>query len=188
MDPEIYVLPKINSALIKLAASTAIFIAVLLLARLLMPVVPGPHFWAKIDESVKVGSASIHFTSLLNIMLGYTLFSYGSYHVWRATRQKNTVGSSNHQLATRILDTGYYGRVRHPRYGMFIMANVGLGFALNSAYGLAFGVLSLILFVANGIVEERYVMVRFCREEYRAYMQRVTAPTSHQHRQLSYGL
>ena len=60
-------------------------------------------------------------------------------------------------------------------YGMFILANVGLGFAMNSVYGLAFGLLSLAAFVANGIFEEKYVMLRFFGEEYQDYMRRVTA-------------
>jgi protein-S-isoprenylcysteine O-methyltransferase Ste14 len=175
MDPEIYVFPRINSALLKLAASTTIFIVVLLIVQLLTSLIPGPHFWKLINPGIKVGSTSIRLASLLHLLIGYTLFVYGSYHAWRATRQKNTVENSNHQLATRVLDSGYYGRVRHPMYGMFIMANVGLGFAMNSIYGLTFAMLSLILFVANGIFEERSVMLRFFGEEYRAYMHRVTA-------------
>jgi protein-S-isoprenylcysteine O-methyltransferase Ste14 len=88
---------------------------------------------------------------------------------------KNTVEDPKHELATKILDTGYYGQVRHPMYAMFILANVGLGFAMSSVYGLAFGLLSLLAFVANGIFEEKYVMLRFFGEEYQDYMRRVTA-------------
>jgi protein-S-isoprenylcysteine O-methyltransferase Ste14 len=175
MDPELYVFPNINSAPLKIAASTALFVVVLLIAAWITPLLPGPYLWAAIDRTVSVATGTISLATLLHILLGYTLFIYGSYHAWQATRLKNTVEDTKHELATRVLDTGYYGQVRHPMYGMFILANVGLGFAMSSIYGLAFGLLSLVVFVANGFFEEKYVMLRFFREAYLDYRQRVTA-------------
>lgn len=175
MDPELYVFPRINSALVKIAASTTLFVVVLVTAALIIPLLPGPHLWAAVDKTITVGRISVSLGNLLHLIVGYTLFIYGSYHAWKATRLKNTVEDPKHELATRILDTGYYARVRHPMYGMFILANVGLGFAMNSVYGLGFGVLSLILFIANGIFEEKYVMLRFFGEAYQDYMRRVKA-------------
>lgn len=175
MDPEIYVFPNINSAPLKIAASTALFIAVLVIAALITPLLPGPELWLRIDRTVTVAGGTVSLASFLHILLGYTLFIYGSFHAWLATRLKNTVEDPKHELATRILDTGYYARVRHPMYGMFILANAGLGFAMNSVYGLGFSFLSVAAFVANGIFEERYVMIRFFGEEYKAYMRHVTA-------------
>ena len=155
MDPELYVFPGIRSTPTKLAASTGLFIVVLVIAALLLPLLPGPQLWARVDQRILIGKVSVSFAQLMHLLIGYGLFIYGSYHAWRATRLKNTVEDPKHQLATRILDTGYYARVRHPVYGMFILANVGLGVAVNSVYGLAFGLLSLVLFIANGIFEER---------------------------------
>jgi protein-S-isoprenylcysteine O-methyltransferase Ste14 len=175
MDPELYVFPRIQSAPTKIAASTGLFIMVLVAAELLLPLLPGPQLWASVDQPILLGKVSVRFTQWMHLLIGYGLFIYGSYHAWRATRLKNTVEDPKHELATRILDTDYYARVRHPMYGMFILANVGLGFAMNSVYGLAFGLLSLVLFVANGIFEERAVMLRFFGEAYRSYMRRVTA-------------
>ena len=175
MDPELYVFPKIQSASLKIAASTTLFIVVLVIAALIIPLLPGLHLWAELDQTIQVGRFSISLANLLHLVLGYTLFIYGSYHAWQATRLKNTVEDPKHELATRLLDTGYYARVRHPMYGMFILANVGLGFAMNSVYGLGFALLSLAAFVANGIFEERYVMLRFFGEAYQDYMRRVPA-------------
>lgn len=175
MDPEIYVFPNINSAPLKIVVSTALFVLVLEIAALITTLLPGPQLWRAIDRTIVVVDGTISLANLLHILLGYILFIYGSFHAWQATRLKNTVEDPKHELATRILDTGYYGRVRHPMYGMFILANVGLGFAMNSIYGLIFGLLSLALFVANGIYEERYVMIRFFGEAYQDYMRRVTA-------------
>lgn len=175
MDPEIYVFPNINSAPLKIAASTALFIFVLMIAWLVSPLLPGPHLWASIDRALTIAGISVSLASLLHVIIGYTIFIYGSLHAWLATRLKNTVEDPKHELATRILDTGYYARVRHPMYGMFILANVGLGFAMNSVYGLAFGLLSLVVFIANGIFEEKYVMLRFFGEAYQGYMRRVQA-------------
>ncbi len=175
MDPELYVFPRISTTPVKIAASSALFALVLVIAALLLPLLPGSHLWAAVDLLVSVGPVTASLVGLLHLLTGYALFIYGSYHAWRATREKNTVEDPRRALATRLLDTGYYGRVRHPMYAMFILANAGLGFAMNSIYGLAFSLLSLVLFVANGIFEERAVMMRYFGEEYRAYMRRVPA-------------
>jgi protein-S-isoprenylcysteine O-methyltransferase Ste14 len=175
MDPELYVFPEIRSAPTKIAASTGLFIVVLVVAGLLLPLLPGPQLWAIVDKPISIGRVSVSLAQWMHLLIGYGLFIYGSYHAWQATRLKNTVEDSKHELATRIVDTDYYARVRHPMYGMFIFANVGLGFAMHSIYGLGFGLLSLVLFIANGIFEERAVMLRFFGEAYRAYMRQVTA-------------
>jgi protein-S-isoprenylcysteine O-methyltransferase Ste14 len=175
MDPEIYVFPNISAVSLKIAASTGLFIVVLLITGLVTPLLPGPHPWAAIDRTVAVAGGAVSLAHLLHVLFGYALFIYGSFHAWQATRLKNTVEDLKHELATRILDTGYYAHVRHPMYGMFILANMGLGFAMMSVYGLAFGLLSLVLFIANGIFEERYVMLRFFGEAYQDYMRRVPA-------------
>lgn len=175
MDPEIYVFAQLDSAPLKIAASTALFILVLIIAAFVTPMLPGPQPAVVVDKVITLAGAAIHMATLLHVLVGYLIFIYGSYHAWRATRLKNTVEDSKHQLATQILDTGYYGQVRHPMYGMFILANAGLGFAMNSIYGLAFALLSLILFTANGVFEERYVMLRFFGTAYEEYMRRVPA-------------
>jgi protein-S-isoprenylcysteine O-methyltransferase Ste14 len=175
MDPEIYVFPRISTAPLKIAASTGLFVVVLVIARLVLQLVPGPHLWAAVDRNVMAGPLSTTLMNLLHLLLGYGLFIYGSYRAWQATRQKNTVEDPRRQSATRLLDTGDYGRVRHPMYGMFILANTGLGLALNSVYGLAFALLSLVAFVANGLLEERLSLIPQFGSEYWDYMRRVPA-------------
>ncbi len=124
MYPELYIFPQINFAPLKIAASTVLFAVVLAVAGLILPLIPGPHFWAAVDRTVTVGPASASLAGLLHLLAGYALFIYGSYHAWQAARLKNTVEDPRRGLATRILDTGYYGRVRHPMYAMFILANM----------------------------------------------------------------
>lgn len=175
MDPELYVFPQISFASLKVAASTALFVLVLLVSWLLLPLLPGLPLWAAVDRSLVVGSYSFSLFKLLHLLLGYGLFIYASVCAWRAAREKATVEDPKIGLASRILNTGSYARVRHPMYAMFILANTGLGFSLASIYGLAFALLSLVLFLANGLFEERAVMLRFFEKEYRAYMRQVPA-------------
>lgn len=47
MDPELYVFPGIRSTPTKIAASTGLFIVVLVIAALLLPLLPGPQLWAR---------------------------------------------------------------------------------------------------------------------------------------------
>ncbi|RPI32061.1 MAG: isoprenylcysteine carboxylmethyltransferase family protein [Chloroflexota bacterium] len=173
MDPEIYVFPNIKSAPLKILASTLLFGVVLVVMGLLLPRLPGPRLWASVDRSLSIGPLNVQWAHILSIALGYALFIYWSYQAWLATHQKNTVEDPTLHRPTCLLETGFYARARHPMYGMFILANAGLGLAMNSVYGLAFGLLSLGLFVLNGIFEERAALIRMFGEQYQAYMQRV---------------
>jgi len=162
MDPELYVFPNIERPALKMAASTGLFALVIAAARLLtrqglLPTGDGsPILW-------------------LSLLCGFSLFLYASYQAWRATREKNSVEDPRRQAPTRLLDTGFFARVRHPMYGMFILANAGLGLAASSVYGLGFSLLSLVLFVLNGIFEERAALIPLFGDQYRDYMRRVPA-------------
>jgi ABC-type amino acid transport system permease subunit len=56
MDPEIYVFPKISSAPVKIASSTALFILVFFVTGVLLPLLPGPRGWTVIDQSLTAGT------------------------------------------------------------------------------------------------------------------------------------
>jgi len=142
-----------------------LFALVIAAARLLLPG-SGSGIGAAVNENL---------AGWLSLVLGYGLFIYASYQAWRATREKNTVEDPKREVATRLLDTGAYARARHPMYGMFILANAGLGLAANSIYGLGFSLLSLLLFTLNAIFEERAVLIPQFGEQYRDYMRRVPA-------------
>ena len=163
MDPELYVFPRITSPARKAAASTALFALVITAARLLLP---ASLRWSIVDEPL---------ARWLSLLLGYGVFLYASIQAWRATHQKNTVEDPHREVALRLLERGFYARARHPMYGMFILANAGLGLASGSVYGLGFSLLSLVVFIANGIFEERAVLIPQFGEQYRAYMRRVPA-------------
>ncbi len=175
MDPETYVFPKINSVPRKIAASTLVFVIAMVAASLLLSRLPGPRLWAAVDLPITAGPVTTSLASLLHLLFGYALFIYASYHAWRATREKNSVEDPLRQTATCLLTDGYYARVRHPMYGMFALADVGLGFALKSVYGLGFALLFLGLFLLNGIFEERSSLIPMFGDQYRAYMQQVRA-------------
>lgn len=160
MDPELYIFPKINNPLLKIAASTALFALVISAARLLS----GRGPWVVVFE---------YPAGWLTLLYGYGLFIFASLKAWQAAREKNTVEDPQRQTPTRLLDTGAYARVRHPMYGMFILANAGLGLAANSVYGLCFSLLSLLIYVLNGIFEEKVALFPLFGEGYREYMRRV---------------
>ncbi|RPJ40223.1 MAG: isoprenylcysteine carboxylmethyltransferase family protein [Chloroflexi bacterium] len=162
MDPELYVFQWIERPALKVAASTALFILLTAAARLLLP-----------GSRLGLGAQSL--TGWLAVLVGFVVFIYASYQAWRATREKNAVEDPKRQAATRLLDTGFYARVRHPMYGMFILANAGLGLAAGSIYGLAFGLLSVVVFVLNGFFEERALLIPQFGGLYRDYMRRVPA-------------
>lgn len=163
MDPELYVFPKIEKPALKFAASSALFALIIGAARLLLP---QSGIWAAVSD---------YRFSDLSLLLGYSIFIYASYQAWIATREKNLVEEPKRQMPTRLLETGAFARVRHPMYGMFILANAGMGLAAGSLAGLIFSLLSLLLFVLNGIFEERAALLPLFGEQYREYMRRVPA-------------
>lgn len=161
MDPELYVFTNIDHPGLKAAASSVVFAAAVALIRLL----PVPTAW-------NVPGGPPEWPALL---AGYAVFLYASLQAWIATREKNAAEDPRRGIATRLLETGAYRRARHPMYGMFILANAGLGLAAGLVYGLAFSLLSLLVYNLNAAIEEHAGLIPQFGDAYRAYRRRVPA-------------
>lgn len=75
--------------------------------------------------------------------------------------------------SARLVDTGIYGRVRHPIYGGIIVGAVGWGLATASIVALALAGVLALFFVLKSRREEAWLAARF--PEYPAYRQRTRA-------------
>jgi len=75
--------------------------------------------------------------------------------------------------SARLVDTGIYGRVRHPIYGGIIVGAVGWGLATASIVALALAIVLALFFVLKSRREEAWLAARFL--EYPAYRQRTRA-------------
>lgn len=77
------------------------------------------------------------------------------------------------RAAARLVDTGIYGRVRHPIYGGIIVGALGWGLATASIVALVLAGILVMFFVLKSRREEAWLAARF--PEYPAYRRRTHA-------------
>jgi hypothetical protein len=62
---------------------------VLMIAALITSLLPSPQLWAAIDRTFTVAGNPVSLAKLLHILIGYTLFIYGSFVTTQRVEQQN---------------------------------------------------------------------------------------------------
>jgi protein-S-isoprenylcysteine O-methyltransferase Ste14 len=104
-------------------------------------------------------------------VLGAALIAGGAVLALRGARDLNDGGSFTAVPKPRdggqLVETGVYGRVRHPIYGGLVLAAAGWGLASASPVGLALSAVLLGFFYLKSTREEAWLVDRF--PDYPAY-------------------
>lgn len=156
-----------------IVGATLIFALIIITADKSLP--SGLPMWKTIDAPLHLGPVPLTWTRLVHLLLGFPLFLYGAFQSQRATALKNSAEDHQRRVPTRLVETGEYARVRHPMYAAWMLSNTGIGFALQSSYGVGYMLLALVVLAFNGIIEERTQLIPLFGQAYLDYAQRVRA-------------
>ncbi|MFP4562336.1 MAG: methyltransferase family protein [Spirochaetia bacterium] len=77
----------------------------------------------------------------------------------------------NTKVISRIVDTGMYGKIRHPLYASLIICNVGIGIGFGVYWTLGLALLFSVFSMLTAVEEERFLSRGL--PEYAEYMERV---------------
>jgi protein-S-isoprenylcysteine O-methyltransferase Ste14 len=137
-----------------LTVVAGIALALVLAAADTGPVLPGPGWWP-----VLAGAALVAAGYALRIWSVRTL---GRFFKFRVVVQRD------HE----VVDSGPYGRIRHPSYTGMVMCSAGLGLMLGSWLTLAAAALPTLIGFTWRLLDEERVLAADLGEPYRAYMER----------------
>jgi protein-S-isoprenylcysteine O-methyltransferase Ste14 len=76
------------------------------------------------------------------------------------------------KVISAVIDTGMYGKIRHPLYAGLIVSNLGIGLAFGVYWTLGLAVLFSVLYLVTAVEEEKYLLESL-GDEYAAYKERV---------------
>lgn len=158
-----------------LVAGSLSYIAVYILLRFIFNKLPDLRPWEGIDLTIVILQNKVALFDIIYFLLGLVFFTHGTLRLVEISRQNNGARDSQTRLPVRLLTDGYYGKVRHPMYGSFMLIQAGTLFSLRSLIGLGIAVLVIFIQSINGIVEEKNQLVKIFSEEYELYRKKVKA-------------
>ncbi len=137
---------------------------------------PFTHLWQKIDIilfsiSFPWINTVYKFTlmNLVHFIVGFGLYIYSVYHFINVIIENHNVRDPETRKPFKLITDGYYGKVRHPMYGMMILIYITFFFAHKSWLSLLVGILLAIILILNGWYEERYNLLPLFGNEYKEY-------------------
>ncbi len=107
----------------------------------------------------------------LTAFLGGALF-LGGFIFHAIAERGHRQAHQNAKLISRIIDTGMYGKIRHPLYVSLIIMNIGIGVGFGVYWTLGLALVFSALYVCTAVEEEHFLLRSF-REEYGDYTRRV---------------
>ncbi|MCF2138603.1 MAG: hypothetical protein K9W44_00940 [Candidatus Lokiarchaeota archaeon] len=119
----------------------------------------------------------LNFTILdiFQYIFGICLYIYANLRIIRISVQNRTIIDKNTQSPHRLLTEKYYGKVRHPMYGMFMINGLFFGSIVGSFLFLTIGLILIVIQSFNGIIEEETKLIPKFEEKYISYKKNVPA-------------
>lgn len=153
--------------------SMALYILLFWLLNLILDCLPDQELWGKIDFEISPLSFSLNFFSFISFIIGLIIFCYGVLRLSGISEQNHKARDSKTRKPVKLLTEGYYGEVRHPMYGTFMLIQLGLFLSLRSLLATIVIALFIITQYANGIFEEKRELAKIFGEEYELYRRKV---------------
>jgi protein-S-isoprenylcysteine O-methyltransferase Ste14 len=134
---------------------------------------PGLYLWEQLKASVTVWGYVIRWADIVYFAVGLIVFVHAMTGLSGISRQNHTAQDMETRKPTRLLTDGYYAKVRHPMYGVFMLMVLGIFFPSRSIYGLVIIALIVLLQGLNGRMEEKHELEPLFGNAYQDYKKEV---------------
>ncbi len=126
--------------------------------------------WNIINVFFKIFNLIIQ--SLLNLIIGFGIIIFAIINLSKISKQFSITYDQNHQIMKLIKD-GYYSKIRHPMYCMFMIIILGFFYICDSILMLLFAFIIMSTSALNGIYEEYKILIPKYKTDYLTYMDSV---------------
>ena len=115
--------------------------------------------------------------SLLSLILqlgSFGLFATGFMLLGKIINNHRHILKRNQTRTPELIDWGLYSKYRHPMYGSFILLQSGIFLSFPTQWSFALALILTLITIANGLLEEKFVMMKKVKDKYQQYKSRVT--------------
>ncbi|WP_234124910.1 methyltransferase [Clostridium hydrogenum] len=129
--------------------------------------------WRRKEYIISLFNHKVEIFTLIHFILGCIFFVDGGVRLTEISEQVQVVRDKETRKPTKLLKSGYFAVLRHPMYGTFMILQLGIWFSIKSLIGIFILIPIIILFYANGILEENKSLKVIFGDEYISYMKKV---------------
>lgn len=148
------------------------FILIFFCLRWLMTDIPDVHPWSNSSLWRSIFGISFLYVDILFFLFGIIMYMYGSIRFIGINKENHSVRTKN-DMPESLLITGFYAKVRHPMYGVFVIKFAAVFLSLRSVIGIFLTVLFAITQYVNAYREEKKILIPLFDDEYRQYSDKV---------------
>lgn len=128
--------------------------------------------WPSSDAVSAFGVVPLTIADTVYFCIGFLVFLYGCIRYYGINKQNHSVRKGN-DTPDALLTTGYYSRVRHPMYGVFVLRFAAVMLSLRSVIGIILMLIFAVSQYLNAFREEKRVLIPLFNESYRDYANHV---------------
>ncbi len=158
--------------IIFLVWSILCFIFLFIGLRWLMADIPDVHPWSNSSLWRSIFGISFLQVDTLFFLFGIIIYMYASIRFIGINKENHSVRTKS-DMPESLLITGFYAKVRHPMYGVFVIWFAAVFLSLRSVIGIFLAVLFAMTQYANAYREEKKTLVPLFGDEYRQYSDKV---------------
>lgn len=118
------------------------------------------------------GTVSLTSADIIYFSIGLLANLYGSIRYYGINQQNHNV-RKNSDTPDALLTTGYYSKVRHPMYGVFVLRFAAVALSLRSVIGMGLTIVFAASQYVNARREEKHVLIPLFQDSYQDYSNHV---------------
>jgi protein-S-isoprenylcysteine O-methyltransferase Ste14 len=153
---------------ITIVVLTIAFIILFVLFKTVITI-PGLVLWNGINKYYNISIFKLNIFQIIHVILGFILWLYATYNVLQISKLNREAHVKGKNDPVRLITTGYYEKVRHPMYAMFMLSELGIFLSLYSLIGILISAVFILIYSFNGWYEEKYILIKIFGNEYENY-------------------
>lgn len=162
----------IGRNVIKVIFSIICYGAIYIALKWVLGFLPDLSPWNSSDIFTAFGRIPFTIADAVYFGIGAIVYLYASIRFYGINQQNHSVRGKS-DTPSALLTTGYYSKVRHPMYGVFVLRSAAVLLSLRSFIGIVLTVIFAISQYVNAIREEKVQLIPLFGDSYRNYINQV---------------
>lgn len=159
---------NLGTYVIQLAVNIITYVVLFLLLKWLLLYIQDMNSWNSSSVLFSCWQLSFKMSDIIYFIGGLIMYLYGTVRFIGICRQNKSV-KDNMGKPLELITSGYYAKLRHPMYGVFIIRAFAILLSVRSLIGILLALLFAASQYINALREEKKILIPLFGAQYNEY-------------------